>query len=120
MSNPVDAHIGARLRERRLALGLTQNELGDQVGIAGQQVQKYECGENRVSISRMWSLARALGVSMTFFYDGLPDAVPEAESRRGDPRQDREAREFVQIYFSLPDLQRRQFRGMMNSLAKPA
>lgn len=117
MANPVDVHIGERLRARRVAAGLTQNQLGSKVGIAGQQIQKYECGENRISISRMWAIARALDVPMTFFYEGLPNFVTETDAGRGDPRKDKEAREFVKVYFSLPDQHRRQFFNMMNSIA---
>lgn len=120
MANSVDEHIGARLREGRLARRLTQNDLGAAVGVAGQQIQKYECGENRISISRMWSLARALKVPMTFFYEGLPDAIPATAARRGDPRKDREAREFVRAYFALPNKHRRQFFNMLTSLANGA
>jgi len=120
MTNPVDVHIGARLREQRQRLRLTQNDLGHQIGIAGQQIQKYECGENRISISRMWALARALNVPMTSFYEGLPDIAADGATGRGDPRKDKEAREFVKVYFSLPDRHRRQFFNMMNSLAKTA
>lgn len=120
MTNPVDAHIGAKLRERRQALRLSQNELGQMVGIAGQQIQKYECGENRISISRMWELARALKLPMTFFYQGLESAAPAALPTRGDLGKDREAREFVRNYYAMPGAQRKQFLNMLNAVANTA
>jgi len=118
MTNPVDVHIGAKLRERRQALRLSQNELGQMVGVAGQQIQKYECGENRISISRMWELARVLRMNMVFFYDGLESQAPAVLPARGDLNRDREAREFVRNYYAMPNSQRKQFFNMLNAVAK--
>jgi len=64
----VDIHVGARLRERRLQLGMTQEHLADSVGLTFQQIQKYERGVNRMGASRLWEVARALDVPLEFFY----------------------------------------------------
>jgi transcriptional regulator with XRE-family HTH domain len=64
----LDVHVGSRLRARRLMLGLTQEQLGDAVGLTFQQIQKYERGINRMGASRLWELARALGVPIGWFY----------------------------------------------------
>ena len=62
MKHPVDAHVGKRIRHRRWMVGMTQQQLADKVGIKFQQIQKYETGMNRVSASRLWDVADALGV----------------------------------------------------------
>ena len=70
MATDIDLHIGRRLRRRRRLLGLTQQQLGDRLNIRFQQVQKYECGANRVSAARLWHLAAALETEVSYFYDG--------------------------------------------------
>ena len=69
--NPVDVHVGARVRLRRKILKLSQEKLGEQLGVTFQQVQKYERGANRVGVSRLWKLSEVLDVPINFFYDGL-------------------------------------------------
>ena len=71
--NPVDVHVGERIRRRRRALGLSQDKLGEALGLTFQQVQKYERGANRVSASKLYQIARALHASIPYFFDGLPD-----------------------------------------------
>ena len=67
----VDRYVGARLRERRILLGLTQQELAELIGVTYQQAHKYEKGINRIAAGRLSSLAQALGVPVGYFYDGL-------------------------------------------------
>lgn len=69
--NPVDIHVGARVRLRRKILRLSQERLGEELGVTFQQVQKYERGANRVGASRLWKLSEVLDVPVSFFYDGL-------------------------------------------------
>jgi transcriptional regulator with XRE-family HTH domain len=69
----VDVHVGARLRQRRKYLGMTQQQLASELGLTFQQIQKYERGANRVSASKLYELARALGVTISYFFEGLPD-----------------------------------------------
>jgi len=69
--NPVDVHVGARVRLRRKILRLSQEKLGEQLGVTFQQVQKYERGANRIGASRLWKLSEVLDVPVSFFYDGL-------------------------------------------------
>jgi len=69
----VDIHVGARVRMRRRFLGLNQTALAEALGLTFQQVQKYERGANRVSASKLYDIARALHVSVSFFFEGLPD-----------------------------------------------
>ena len=71
MAHSVDVHVGQRVRQRRWMLGMTQQQLGDGVGIKFQQIQKYETGANRVSASRMWDIAAALNVPMSHFFEDI-------------------------------------------------
>lgn len=71
-SNPIDIHVGGRVRMRRLLLGMSQEKLGEKLGITFQQVQKYEKGTNRIGASRLFRISEVLGVPVSFFYDDLP------------------------------------------------
>lgn len=70
--NPIDLHVGSRVRVRRMLLGMSQERLGEQLGLTFQQVQKYEKGINRIGASRLFDLARVLGVPVQFFYEEAP------------------------------------------------
>jgi transcriptional regulator with XRE-family HTH domain len=72
MANPVDLHVGHRIRSRRKSLGMSQSELAARLGLTFQQIQKYERGSNRVSASKLYETARALNVPLTDFFEGLP------------------------------------------------
>jgi transcriptional regulator with XRE-family HTH domain len=74
-ANPIDVHVGNRVRMRRMLIGMSQEKLGDQLGLTFQQVQKYEKGSNRVSASRLFRMTQILGVNVQFFYDDMPGSV---------------------------------------------
>ena len=78
--DPVDRHVGGKLATFRKARGLSQSDLGGRLGLSFQQVQKYEAGANRISSSRLWAAASALGVQVGDFFSGLPSA-PESTRR---------------------------------------
>lgn len=75
--NRIDQHVGSRIRERRYAMGMTQMQLGESVGVKFQQIQKYENGMNRVSASRLLLIAEALDVPVAWFFEGLKTKAPE-------------------------------------------
>ena len=77
MTHPVDVHVGQKVRQRRWMVGMTQQQLGDSVGIKFQQIQKFESGTNRISASRMWDIAAALRVPVSFFFEGLEGQVAD-------------------------------------------
>jgi len=79
--NPVDIHVGARLRIRRSMLGLSQEKLGDAVGLTFQQVQKYERGANRMGASRLFQFCQILGVPITYFFDDMPTGLKTTEQQ---------------------------------------
>ncbi len=70
--NPIDRHVGLRIRLRRKELGISQEKLAESIGLTFQQVQKYERAANRVSASKLWEMARALNTTVGYFYEGLP------------------------------------------------
>jgi transcriptional regulator with XRE-family HTH domain len=73
LANDTDRHIGKQIRERRIAIGMSQEKLGEALGLTFQQVQKYERGVNRIGAGRLQDIARILAVDVTYFFDGLPD-----------------------------------------------
>ena len=127
MKHPVDVHVGKRIRHRRWMVGMTQQQLGEIVGIKFQQIQKYETGMNRVSASRLWDIAAALDVSISFFFEGLDanadDAVHQATSAdklKGDLLADKEALELVRSYYAIPEMQRRRLFDLTRALSETA
>lgn len=113
--NPVDVHVGGRIRLRRTLLGMSQERLGDALGLTFQQVQKYERGTNRVGASRLWDLSRVLDVPVSFFYDDMTDDVADHSPRlisglaeepdvvEADPLTKRETLELVRAYYRIQD-----------------
>eukprot|EP01035_Chromulina_nebulosa_P063261 gene63261-86543_t len=76
--SPIDVHVGSRIRLRRTLMGLSQERLGEALGLTFQQVQKYERGVNRVGASRLFDLSRVLDVPISFFFDDLPEPLGDA------------------------------------------
>ncbi len=96
--NPIDAHVGTRVRLRRMLLGMSQERLGEHLGLTFQQVQKYEKGVNRIGASRLFDLAHVLGVPIQFFYDEVPAGTMPAHSAPGF--SDRPAESYVVDFLS--------------------
>src|SRR3954452_17146545 len=119
--NPIDIRVGARLRLRRNMLGLSQEKLGEAIGLTFQQVQKYERGANHIGASRLHDLSRVLDVPVSFFFDDMDPvrapaipagfAEPAAEAFDSDPLRRRETVELVSAYYRIDDtaLRRRLF-----------
>jgi len=120
MKHPVDAHVGKRIRHRRWMVGMTQQQLADKVGIKFQQIQKYETGMNRVSASRLWDTAEALGVTIAFFFEGLADDQRATKSAETDLLADREALDLVRSYYAIPEAQRRRLFDLARVLSDAA
>ena len=119
MEQDVDLHIGKRLRGRRKLLGLTQQQLALVVGVRFQQIQKYECGANRVSAARLWTLAQVLGVPVGYFYDGLRSASPETSTQRADGLETvarAESLDLIRAYYQLDERPRRRLMALAKSL----
>jgi transcriptional regulator with XRE-family HTH domain len=119
--DPVDVHVGARIRTRRLLLGMNQETLANALGLTFQQVQKYEGGANRVSASRLAQMADVLGVPVAYFFDDL-EAAGEDAAADHDHRelmQRPEAIELIRWYYAIPDAAvRQQFLDMVKAVAQ--
>lgn len=121
MADETDLHVGKRLRRRRRLLGMTQQDLASQVGVRFQQIQKYECGANRITASRLFDLARALNVSVQYFFDGMPSAATpnaanDAEQMEGDILSQKETLELVRAYYRLGERPRKRLLELAKSL----
>jgi len=118
--NPVDVHVGARVRLRRKLLGMTQTKLGDALGLTFQQVQKYEKGANRIGSSRLYDLSRVLDLSIEHFFEDMPPEVAASSPAKGrgkakeppgyelDPMVKRETLELVRAYYKIENVNARK------------
>jgi transcriptional regulator with XRE-family HTH domain len=136
--SPVDIHVGARVRLRRTLLGMSQEKLGNAVGLTFQQIQKYERGANRIGASRLYDISRVMDVPVQFFFDEMPpepavegylppsgSGEPSGAVIEQDPLAKRETLELVRAYYRIPSavLRRKLFelaKAMASFSQKPA
>lgn len=133
--NPIDVHVGSRVRLRRTLLGMSQEKLGEAIGLTFQQVQKYERGANRIGASRLYDLSRVLDVPVSFFFDDVQPPGDDPDARHGegtgphdrvpgepDPMAKRETLELVRAYYRIvdPAVRRRIFELTKAVAASPA
>jgi len=134
-SHPVDVHVGARMRQRRTLLGMSQEKLGTAVGLTFQQIQKYERGSNRIGSSRLYEFAKVLDVPVSYFFDEMPSNAlsgrpMSGRGRKGgfgeagtpfeqekDPLIKRETLELVRAYYKIREgrVRKRIFENMARS-----
>ena len=126
--NPIDVHVGKRVRARRTLMGLSQSKLGKAIDTTFQQVQKYERGMNRISSSRLYQIAQVLDVPIPYFFDDLP---AEISGRRapgfadvapapfdGDPLASQETLKLVRAYYRIQNpLLRQRLRELVKALS---
>lgn len=115
--NPIDIHVGQRVRARRTLLGLSQEKLGDALGLTFQQIQKYERGTNRIGASRIFDLSKVLGVPIAYFFEEIApqlagggpsiqvksETLPESALNM-DPLAKRETLELVRAFYQIEDI----------------
>ena len=123
MGSNIDVHLGKRLRRRRRLLGLTQQQLAGACGVRFQQIQKYECGANRISAARLWQLSEALEVPVGYFYDGLADAAQREQALGEGPGEaggevlgSKETLDLIRAYYQLGERPRRRLLDLAKSL----
>ena len=122
MGDDIDLHLGKRLRRRRRLLGLTQQQVAEGVGIRFQQIQKYECGANRISAARLWQLAQVLDVPVSYFYDSLTETPMRRERdgvgevRPGESAVRKETQDLLRVYNQLGERPRRRLLDLARSL----
>ena len=125
--SPIDVHVGSRIRLRRTLMGMSQERLGESLGLTFQQVQKYERGVNRVGASRLFDLSRVLDVPISFFFDDMPESLASTyggpmnrrstgfsetpDSFADDALNRRETLELVRAYYRItePAVRKRVF-----------
>jgi transcriptional regulator with XRE-family HTH domain len=134
--NPVDTHVGTRVRLRRTLLGMSQEKLGEAIGLTFQQVQKYERGANRIGASRLYDLSQVLDVPVSFFFDDMPEGTlssidsatglglsegsQSSFSHHADPMSQPDTAELARAFSSLDDVVvRRRIYDLARSLAVP-
>lgn len=132
VANPVDIHVGQRLRLRRTLLGMSQEKLGDAVGLTFQQIQKYERGANRIGASRLYMFSRILDVPVSYFFEDMPEEIRTHEGQLAiglsdqpqepierDPMARRETLELVRAYYAVGDPRvRRRIVDLVRSLGQ--
>ena len=121
--NPIDVYVGSKIRQRRTLLGMSQEKLGDSIGLTFQQVQKYERGMNRVGASRLYDLVRVLDVPVGYFFSDMPQEIADQSLVRNreleekpvesitqeiNPMAKRETLELVRAYYKITDPQLRK------------
>ena len=132
-NNAIDMHFGKRVRLRRPLLGMSQEQLGTELNITFQQVQKYERGANRISASRLWDIGQILDVPINYFFDDMTENTMRSSPRRvsrgselldlsdeqiKDPMARRETLELVRTYYSIEKpLVRKRISEMVKSIA---
>ena len=125
--NPIDQHVGRRIRLRRNRLGWSQTVLAEKLGVTFQQLQKYERGANRVSGSRLYDIAQALNISISYFFEDVPDEVMVLSPRTlggsksvsvtgiGNVPDQSETNQLLDVYYRISDP---NIRGKVYALAK--
>lgn len=111
MPHPIDKLVGARIRQGRWLRGVTQQQLGDAAGCKFQQIQKYETGTNRVAASRLWDIAQALELPLTYFFEDGEQTLHPAE-----PYIDRETAKLLSAILAVPADKRRAVHELLCSM----
>ena len=131
-SKQVDIHVGKRLKQRRMILGLSQTELANRLGISFQQIQKYEKAADRLSVSRLADISNVLGINIMYFFNGLPEKVLKqspktkatldkeaTENTKDDAMAQRETLTLVRNYCEITDKkERNNVMALCKALAK--
>lgn len=122
MATSIDLYVGRRLRRRRRLMGMTQQQLANLIGIRFQQIQKYECGANRITASRLFELSSALSVPIQYFYDGLEvniantQAANDQDDISPEVLRQKETRELIRAYYKLSERTRRRLLDLAKSM----
>ena len=113
MAKPIDKYVGSRVRQRRIILGMNQSNLGEAIGLTFQQVQKYESGANRIGSGRLFQIAQALKIPVSYFFDNIPrelsnmvvgEIVDEVSNEINDKLNKKETLNLVRNYYEIEDV----------------
>ncbi len=111
--DPVDVHVGKRVRERRVSLGMSQTDLGEYLRLTFQQIQKYEKGTNRISASKLWALSHFFKVPVEWFFEGLG----ETSQKQNDVMARPEARQLARNYSACPASTKKRLLALIRETA---
>ncbi len=111
--DPVDVHVGGRVRERRVSLGISQAKLGEYLRLTFQQIQKYGKGKNRISASKLWALSHFFEVPVEWFFEGLG----ETSQKQNDVMARLEARQLARYYLACPASTRKRLLALIRATA---
>ena len=127
--NPIDKHVGSRVRMRRMMISMSQEKLGENLGITFQQIQKYEKGTNRIGASRLQNISNVLGVPISFFFDGAPNSGPVGAAGFAEDASPAYLADFLstsdgialsRAFLRIPDAKvRRRIVDLVEALAAP-
>lgn len=126
MAHPIDLHVGNRVRMRRRFIGMTQQRLAECVRIRFQQIQKYESGANRISASRLWLLSKALGVPITYFFEGVEDNTyvhANVDNEPGadlDVFQNKDTIDLIRAFYTMDDEPRKRLLDLARAMSGDA
>ena len=129
--DPIDKYVGCRVRARRVGRGMSQKKLGQALGVAFQQIQKYENGSNRISASNLYKIAKVLDVGVAFFFEGISESTLKTSPPRGpgladrdsarfepDPMASRQTNQLIQYFSRIGDpLLRKRVLAFLKTLA---
>lgn len=118
---PVDEHVGLKLKIKRSALGITQHELGDMVGVTFQQIQKYERGANRIGAGRLYEFAKILNVPINYFYDGFNEKNSKNYVYNNEPECDKliiSDREIITLVKYFSRIKNKKIRNSITNMIK--
>lgn len=116
--DPVDIHVGARVKLRRTLVGLSQMELGGAIGLTFQQIQKYERGTNRISASMLHRIAEALDVPVSFFFDDMAEGVKLSPPTAGDLLAQQDSAELLRHFHRIPKFLRKQVLDLVKAMGQ--
>lgn len=116
--DPVDIHVGARVKLRRVLIGLSQGQLGEEIGLTFQQIQKYERGGNLISASMLHHIAEVLDVPVSFFFDDMPEGQRLSPAQPDDTMTRQESVELIRHYYALPETVRRQVFTLLRTMVR--
>lgn len=120
MPHQIDKVVGTQIRKQRILAKLTQQQLAKKVGVQFQQIQKYETATNRVSASRLWEIAKALDVPVSFFFPSTTkERQDEKESVAQEVLDEKEIQDLIRYYGALPEEIRDRFNKLVTSIAEP-
>jgi transcriptional regulator with XRE-family HTH domain len=120
MTNEIETHVRVKIRHARWMLSLSQDELGKKAGLGVSEIRRLEAGEDPISVTSLWAVAKALNAPVAFFFEGLEGQATDADALRGTSLMEQEAMKLVRTYSRLPPEQRKGVMDLVQMLRDAA